>query len=83
MSRRPLTLGPSSGGVRTTTEVTIRARTVTMTSSAIRIPRQLRWLGLADTSSWNKLKKKHKHLKVELEHVASQSVKFQFADSYH
>lgn len=33
-----------------TTDVTIRASTITMTSSAMRIPRQLRWLGLADTS---------------------------------
>lgn len=56
LKRWPLTLGPSSGGVSSTTDVTINASTITMTSSAIRIPRQLRWLGLLDTNSWHKWK---------------------------
>jgi len=54
LKRWPLTLGPSSGGVSSTTDVTINARTMTMTSNAIRIPRQLRWLGLLDTNCWHK-----------------------------
>jgi len=39
-NRVPRTLGPSSGGVSKATEVTIRARTATITSNAIKIPRQ-------------------------------------------
>ena len=54
LKRWPLTLGPSSGGVSSTTDVTINASTMTMTSNAIRIPRQLRWLGLPDTNCWHK-----------------------------
>ena len=54
LKRWPLTLGPSSGGVSSTTDVTINASTMTMTSNAIRIPRQLRWLGLLDTNCWHK-----------------------------
>lgn len=50
-SLRPLTLGPSSGGESSTMEKTMRPSTAMMTSSAIRMPRQLRWLGVEATSS--------------------------------
>lgn len=53
-SRIPRTLGPSSGGVSKATDVTIRARTATITSRAIKIPRQFLWFGLAETSSYHK-----------------------------
>jgi len=36
--------------LRLTTDVTIRASTMMMTSSAMRIPRQFRWLGLLETN---------------------------------
>lgn len=49
-SLAPRTLGPRSGGVRSSTEVTIRARTVIMTKTAMKTPRQFRWLGLDETS---------------------------------
>lgn len=42
-----------------TTDVTIRASTQMMTSRAIKIPRQLRWFGLAETS-WKKEEEKKK-----------------------
>lgn len=38
--RVPRTRGPSSGGVKSATDVTIRARTAIITSRAINIPRQ-------------------------------------------
>lgn len=41
---------PSSGGVKTTTDVIIRARTIIITRSAIKIPLQFRVLGLAATN---------------------------------
>ena len=73
--RWPLTLGPSSGGVSSTTDVTINASTMTMTSNAIRIPRQFRWLGLLDTNCWHK-GKPIRHVKVVTESAGSLVFKY-------
>ena len=53
-NRRPFTLGPSSGGVSSTTDVTINAKTDVITITAIIIPFQFRSLGLAVTKSYEK-----------------------------
>lgn len=54
-NRVPFTLGPSSGGVSSTTDVTISDSTTTMTSRAIKMPLQFLWVVLVETS-WNKKK---------------------------
>lgn len=51
---RPLTLGPSSGGETSTILKTINPNTATMTSSAMKIPRQFLSFGELTTSSCNK-----------------------------
>lgn len=63
LNRLPLTLGPSSGGVRRTTEVTMRASTATITRSAMRMPLQLRWFGPPTTNFWKQLE----HVQIILE----------------
>ena len=52
LSRSPLILGPGLGGVTMTTARATRPMTAPMTRSAMAIPFQLRWLGVAATSSW-------------------------------
>lgn len=65
----PLTLGPSSGGVSSTTDVTIKASTNMMTKSAIKIPRQFLCWVFADTNSWKKLPHPIRHLLLLLNRI--------------
>ena len=54
-NRSPLTLGSSSGGVKTITETATDAKIRTITNRAMMIPFQFLWLGLAATNScWSK-----------------------------
>ncbi len=51
VNRAPRTLGPVSGGVMMTTARATRPMTAPMTRSAMAMPFQLRWLGVAATNS--------------------------------
>ena len=55
-TRLPLILGPGSGGVIMTTARATRPITAPMTSRAMAMPFQLRWDGVAATSSWKQEK---------------------------
>lgn len=51
LTRSPLILGPGLGGVTITTAKATKAMTTPITRRAMAIPFQLRWLGVAATSS--------------------------------
>ena len=53
----PTTLGPSSSGVMITTDTATLAKTRMITNTAMLIPFQFFWLGLAATNSWKKRRK--------------------------